>query len=48
MDFFGLLIMAGGLALFLYGMKTMGDACLRWQVAGWSRYYKGHCKLIPG
>ena len=26
MDFFGLLTMAGGLALFLYGMKTMGDA----------------------
>ena len=26
MDFFGLLTMIGGLALFLYGMKTMGDA----------------------
>ena len=26
MDFFGLLTMTGGLALFLYGMKTMGDA----------------------
>ncbi len=26
MDFFGLLSMIGGLALFLYGMKTMGDA----------------------
>ena len=26
MDFFGLLTMAGGLALFLYGMKTMGDS----------------------
>ncbi len=26
MDFFGLLTMVGGLALFLYGMKTMGDA----------------------
>lgn len=26
MDFFGLLAMIGGLALFLYGMKTMGDA----------------------
>ena len=26
MDFFGLLEMIGGLALFLYGMKTMGDA----------------------
>lgn len=26
MDFFGLLTMMGGLALFLYGMKTMGDA----------------------
>ncbi len=26
MDFFNLLTMAGGLALFLYGMKTMGDA----------------------
>ncbi len=26
MDFFGLLTMLGGLALFLYGMKTMGDA----------------------
>ena len=26
MDFFGLLEMVGGLALFLYGMKTMGDA----------------------
>ena len=26
MDFFGLLKMIGGLALFLYGMKTMGDA----------------------
>lgn len=26
MDSFGLLTMAGGLALFLYGMKTMGDA----------------------
>lgn len=26
MDFFGLLRMIGGLALFLYGMKTMGDA----------------------
>jgi phosphate:Na+ symporter len=26
MDFFGLLNMIGGLALFLYGMKTMGDA----------------------
>ncbi|MCM1233448.1 MAG: Na/Pi cotransporter family protein [Ruminococcus flavefaciens] len=25
MDFFGLLSMIGGLALFLYGMKTMGD-----------------------
>ena len=26
MDFFGFLTMIGGLALFLYGMKTMGDA----------------------
>jgi len=26
MDFFGLLTMIGGLALFLYGMKVMGDA----------------------
>ena len=26
MDFFGLLTMIGGLAFFLYGMKTMGDA----------------------
>ena len=26
MDIFGLLTMIGGLALFLYGMKTMGDA----------------------
>lgn len=26
MDFFGVLTMIGGLALFLYGMKTMGDA----------------------
>ncbi len=26
MDFFGLLTMIGGLALFLYGMKTMGDS----------------------
>lgn len=26
MDFFGLLTMIGGLALFLYGMNTMGDA----------------------
>lgn len=26
MDFFSLLSMVGGLALFLYGMKTMGDA----------------------
>ncbi len=26
MDFFGLLTMIGGLALFLYGMKMMGDA----------------------
>lgn len=26
MDFFGLLTLIGGLALFLYGMKTMGDA----------------------
>lgn len=26
MDFFGILTMIGGLALFLYGMKTMGDA----------------------
>ena len=26
MDIFGLLAMIGGLALFLYGMKTMGDA----------------------
>lgn len=26
MDFFNLLTMVGGLALFLYGMKTMGDA----------------------
>lgn len=26
MDFFGLLTMIGGLALFLFGMKTMGDA----------------------
>ncbi len=26
MDFFALLTMVGGLALFLYGMKTMGDA----------------------
>ncbi len=26
MDIFGLLTMAGGLALFLYGMNTMGDA----------------------
>ena len=25
MDFFGLLTMLGGLALFLYGMNTMGD-----------------------
>ena len=25
MDFFGLLTMIGGLALFLYGMNTMGD-----------------------
>lgn len=29
MDFFGLLTMIGGLALFLYGMKTMGDALSR-------------------
>ncbi len=29
MDFFGLLTMVGGLALFLYGMKTMGDALSR-------------------
>lgn len=29
MDFFGLLTMFGGLALFLYGMKTMGDALAR-------------------
>ncbi|MCR5272496.1 MAG: Na/Pi symporter, partial [Lachnospiraceae bacterium] len=26
MDIFGLLTMIGGLALFLYGMNTMGDA----------------------
>ena len=26
MDFFGILTLIGGLALFLYGMKTMGDA----------------------
>ena len=37
MDFFGLLTMAGGLALFLYGMKTMGDALSK--MAGWSRYW---------
>jgi len=29
MDFFGFLTMIGGLALFLYGMKTMGDALSR-------------------
>jgi len=29
MDFFGLLTMIGGLALFLYGMRTMGDALAR-------------------
>lgn len=29
MDFFGLLTMTGGLALFLFGMKTMGDALSR-------------------
>lgn len=29
MDFFGWLSMIGGLALFLYGMKTMGDALSR-------------------
>ena len=29
MDFFGLLTMIGGLELFLYGMKMMGDALSR-------------------
>lgn len=29
MDFFGLLTMIGGLALFLYGMNTMGNWLIR-------------------
>ena len=29
MDFFDLLTMAGGLALFLYGMETMGSGLSR-------------------
>ena len=34
MDFFGVLTMLGGLALFLYGMETMGERsrkAFRWK-----------------
>ena len=38
MDIFGLLTMLGGLALFLYGMHTMGDGLAKWQAAALNRF----------
>ena len=40
MDFFGLLSMIGGLALFLYGMDTMGQGLESCPAAAWSGSWK--------
>ena len=41
MDFFDLLTMVGGLALFLYGMDVMGDGLAkRLPVVNWNRSWK--------
>ena len=39
MDIFGILTMVGGLALFLYGMNTMGDGL----VSGDSILVRNNC-----
>ena len=40
MDIFGVLTMAGGLALFLYGMETMGKG-LSQISRSWSGFWSG-------
>ncbi len=40
MDFFGVLTMLGGLALFLYGMETMGKVSKSFPVEDWKEFLK--------
>ena len=37
MDFFSILTLLGGLALFLYGMNVMGDGLERFRAVRWKK-----------
>ena len=43
MDIFGILTMVGGLALFLYGMNTMGDGLVMLSGSGDSILVRNNC-----
>lgn len=40
MDFFSILTMLGGLALFLYGMQVMGDGLAKISEESWRKFLK--------
>lgn len=40
MDFFSILTLVGGLAMFLYGMQVMGDGLESFPAVNWKRFWK--------
>ena len=41
MDFFSVLTMLGGLALFLYGMHVLGEGLSKASGGRWNRFWSG-------